>query len=100
MESLNSIVLAGKVSGLDPRNTDQGKVFRFTITTHQMYVEDGEKKLDPEVHQVKLLNAKTIAKHIRLGKNITLIGRVKYAKDYTYILAEKIHLAGGGSDAA
>jgi hypothetical protein len=98
MESLNHVVLAGKVTGLDPRNSEVNKAFRFSVTTHQMYIEEGEKKLDPEVHQVKLLNAKTIAKHIRLGKNIVLTGRVKYAKDYPYILASQIHLA-GGSDA-
>lgn len=96
MESLNIVVLAGKVSDVDPRNSEANKAFRFKVTTHQMYIDQGEKKLDPEEHVVKLLNGKTIAKYITKGKNVTIQGRVKYAKDYTYILAEKIHFAGGG----
>ena len=98
MESLNQIVLAGKVSSVDPDNRGSNRAFRFSLTTNQMYVDDGGKKMDPEVHSVKLLNAGTIARFIKAGKNIVLSGRLKYSGDQSYVLADKIHFPGGGTD--
>ena len=94
MESLNQVTLAGKVTGLDSRNQDGNRAFRFQITTNQMYVDNGEKKLDPEVHNIKLLDPRTIAKYLKVGKNVVLTGRIKYIHDGSYILADKIHFPG------
>lgn len=98
MESLNSIMLAGKVTALDPKNSDSNRAFRFNLTTNQMYVESGEKKLDPEVHTVKLLDHKTFSKYIKAGKHVVLTGRLKYGKDGTYVLGERVHFPGGSND--
>ncbi len=98
MESLNAITLAGKVSGLDPRNRESSRSMRFTLTTNQMYLEDGVRHFDPERHLVKLLDSRTIGRYIKPGKNIVLTGRLKYSPDGAYVLAEKMHFPGGGTD--
>jgi single-stranded DNA-binding protein len=95
VESLNQLVLAGKVTALDVNNSDSNPVLRFTLTTNQMYVEGGEKRLDPEDHPVRLRNPRTLTKYIRPGKNVVITGRLKYSRGVAYVLADNVHFPGG-----
>lgn len=94
MESLNQITLAGRIKTLDDGNSDANPVMKFVLTTHQMYIDDGVKKLDPEDHPVRLRNPRTLTQYIKPGKNVVLSGRVKYSMGNAYILADKVHFPG------
>jgi len=94
MESLNHITLAGKVTALDSNNSDSNPVMRFTLTTNQMYIDNGQKKLDPEDHPIRFRNPRTVAQYIKPGKNIVLSGRLKYSHGNAYVLADAIHFPG------
>jgi hypothetical protein len=93
MESLNQIVLAGKVGQVGPHSVDS-QVFKFELTTHQMYTTDDGKQMDPEVHSVRIRRPGTVAQYIRTGKNVVLTGRLKYSSVGSYVLADKIHFPG------
>jgi len=94
MESLNLVVLAGKVHGLPPQQNQTARSFKFTLATNQMYFDAGSKMMDQELHEIKLLNHKTISGYIKPGKHMVISGRLKHGRDGSYVLADKIHFPG------
>lgn len=70
------------------------QLLKFTLVTHQMYVDGDKKQMDPEVHSIRMRRPGTIAKYIKEGKNVVLSGRLKYTGNTCYVLAENIHYPG------
>lgn len=99
MESINQVILSGKIAG-DPTITtsrDGQKSAVFNVRTNHIYKgNDGEKYSEEELHIVRLKRASTIAKYLREGKSLIVIGRLSYSENGgdAYILAETISFPG------
>lgn len=99
MESINQVMLSGKIAGEPTITTgrDGQKSAVFTLRTNHIYKgNDGEKYSDEELHIVRLKRASTIAKYLRDNKSLIVIGRLSYSDDAgdAYILAETISFPG------
>lgn len=77
MESINLAVLSGIIKEEPTYTTETGRqVANFTVITYYSVGKGENKELHPEFHQVKLTSPGTIAKHLRRGKAVNILGRV------------------------
>jgi single-stranded DNA-binding protein len=77
MESINIAVLSGQITGdVKFHEDEQGRQYcLFEVTTYRSIGKGDGKELIAEPHAIKLMNPKTISRHLRKGKAVMVQGR-------------------------
>jgi len=78
MESINIAVVSGQITA-DAKfdQDDHGRQYcTFEVTTYRSVGKGDDKELLAEKHTVKLMNPKTISRHLRKGKPVMIQGRI------------------------